>query len=110
MLIQDGSSFAVEDVLHEHYPGRFNKQNPPAVELHVTMSFLDESVTQVTLTADTAAERPHLPSPQTRYGDRPLADRDYFDRKYLGAVNRAGGAKVDRANPPDGGTGRVPLP
>ena len=39
------------------------KQNPAAVELHVTISLLNESVEQVTLTADTAPERPHLSSP-----------------------------------------------
>ena len=44
ILIQDGCSFAVKDALREHYPGRFKKQNPAAVELHVTMSLLDESV------------------------------------------------------------------
>ena len=48
ILIQDGCSFAVKETLHEQYPGRFNKQNPAAVELHVTMSLLDESVEEVT--------------------------------------------------------------
>ena len=34
IVIQDGCSFAVKDALREHYPGRFKKQNPAAVELH----------------------------------------------------------------------------
>ena len=58
IVIQDGCSFAVKDALREQYPGRFKKQNPAAVELHVTRSVLNESVEQVTLTADTAPERP----------------------------------------------------
>ena len=98
ILIQDGCSFAVKDALREHYPGRFKKQNPAAVELHVTMSVLDESVKRVAVTADKAPERPHLPSPEALRGDLLLADRGYFDRKYFGAVNEAGGYFVARAS------------
>jgi len=98
ILIQDGSSFAIKDALHKQYPGRFHKQNPAAVELHVTMSLLDESVSTVALTPDKEAERPHLPSPRTLGGDLLLADRGYFDRKYLNAVSRAGGRYVVRAS------------
>ena len=38
ILIQDGCSFAVKETSRIQYPGRFRKQNPAAVELHVTMS------------------------------------------------------------------------
>ena len=98
ILIQDGCSFAVKETLHEQYPGRFNKQNPAAVELHVTMSLLDESVEEVTLTGDTAPERAHLPSPEELRGDLLLADRGYFDKKYLEEIGRAGGHFVVRAS------------
>ena len=98
ILIQDGCSFAVKETLREHYPGRFNKQNPAAVELHVTMSLLDESVEAVTLTEDTAPERAHLPSPEELRGDLLLADRGYFEKKYLADVDQAGGSFVVRAS------------
>ncbi len=98
IVIQDGCSFAVKDALREQYPGRFKKQNPAAVELHVTMSLLNESVEQVTLTADTAPERPHLPSPEALRDDLRLADRGYVDLEYMGAVDRAGGYFVMRAS------------
>ena len=98
ILIQDGCSFAVKETLREQYPGRFNKQNPAAVELHVTMSLLGESVEQVTLTEDTASERAHLPSPEELRGDLLLADRGYFEKKYLADVDRAGGYFVVRAS------------
>ena len=62
------------------------------------MSLLNESASTVTLTPDTAAERPHLPCPETLCGDLLLADRGYFDRNYLSAVNRAGGHYVVRAS------------
>ena len=96
VLIQDGASFAVKDTLHGQYPGRFNKQKPAAVERHVTMSLPEESVEQVTLTADTAAERPHLPSPETRCGDLPLADYGHSDPGHPDAVDRSGGSFVVR--------------
>ncbi len=62
----------------------------------MTMSLLDESVSVVTLTADT--ERPHLPEPQMLCGDLLPAGRGYFDRAYLNAVNRVGGRYVVRAS------------
>ena len=43
ILIQDGCSFAVKETLREQYPGRFNKQNPAAVELHVPAKPITES-------------------------------------------------------------------
>ena len=58
IVIQDGSSFAVHDALAEHYPGRFRARCPAAVELHVTMDLLQDRAAKVTLTADTAPERP----------------------------------------------------
>ena len=75
IVIQDGGSFAVEGALREHYPGRFKKQNPAAVERHVTRSLLDGPVEQVTLTADTAPERPPLPSPEALRDDLPCFPR-----------------------------------
>ena len=62
------------------------------------MSLLNESVEKVALTADTAPERPHLPSPEALRDDLLLADRGYFDREYLGAVDGAGGYFVMRAS------------
>ena len=96
ILIQDGSSFAVHDALAEHYRGRFRARCPAAVELHVTMDLLQDRAAKVTLTADTAPERPHRPLTHTLEGDLLLADRGYFDRGYLREVGRAGGHYVVR--------------
>ena len=96
IVIQDGSSFAVNDQLAKHYPGRFHARCPAAVELHVTMDLLEDRASKVTLTADTAAERPHLPPAHTLDGALVLADRGYFERGYLRAVGRAGGHYVVR--------------
>ena len=96
IVIQDGSSFAVHDALAEQYRGRFRARSPAAVELHVTMDLLQDRAAKVTLTADTAPERPHLPPAHTLEGDLLLADRGYFERRYLHAVDKAGGHYVVR--------------
>ena len=96
IVIQDGCSFAVKDSLREHYPGRFRKQNPAAVELHVTMNLLEESVEQVTLTADTAPERPHSPPPERLRDDLLLADRGYLDPLLSHKVRRKEGPERTR--------------
>lgn len=96
ILIQDGSSFAVHDALSKHYPGQFQPRSPAAVELHVTMDLLRDCATKITLTADTAPERPHLPHAHTLKGDLLLADRGYFSGDYLREVEAAGGSYVVR--------------
>ncbi|MGH8489164.1 MAG: IS4 family transposase [Gammaproteobacteria bacterium] len=83
IVIQDGSSFAIKDVLKEIFPGRFKKVSPAAVEIHATLDLFDESISKVTLTADTASERAALPTAASLGGCLLLADRGYFDREYL---------------------------
>ena len=96
IVIQDGTSFGVKDTLREHYPGRFKSAGPAAVELHVTMDLLKESVSKVVLTPDTSSERAELPGCEELAGDLLLADRGYIDKSYLRAVHEAGGHFVVR--------------
>jgi hypothetical protein len=88
IVLQDGSSFALKETLSQVYPGRFKSKGPAAVELHVTMDLLEESLTQVVLTPDTFAERAELPAPESLRGALLLADRGYFDVKYLGELTQ----------------------
>ena len=97
VVIQDGSSFAVKDALRERFPGRFRTVSPAAVELHATMELLEGTASSAALTADTEAERPHLPDADTLRGALLLVDRGYFDVAYLAAVDGAGGRFVARA-------------
>lgn len=97
IVIQDGSSFAIKDALKEVFPGRFKKVKPAAVELHATLDLLDESLSKVTLTADTASERTALPKASSLGGSLLLADRGYFDRDYLSELTKAGASFVIRA-------------
>ncbi|MCA1602419.1 MAG: IS4 family transposase [Acidobacteria bacterium] len=97
IVIQDGSSFAIKDALKEVFPGRFKKVKPAAVELHTTLDLLDESLSKVTLTADTASERAALPEASSLRGSLLLADRGYLDRDYLSALSKAGASFIIRA-------------
>jgi Transposase DDE domain len=97
IVIQDGSSFAIKDALKEVFPGRFKKVKPAAVELHATLDLLDESLSKVTLTADTASERAALPKASSLGGCLLMADRGYFDRDYLLELTKAGASFVIRA-------------
>ena len=97
VLIQDGSSFAVNDAVRRTYPGRFTTVSPAAVELHVTWNLCRESIEQVVLTPDTFTERAELPAVESLRGDLLLADRGYFDRDYLRAVAAHGGSFLVRA-------------
>ena len=97
VVIQDGSSFAVKDALRERFPGRFKTVSPAAVELHATMELLEGTAARTALTADTGAERPHLPDADSLRGALLLADRGYFDVDHLAAVDGAGGHFVARA-------------
>lgn len=88
IVIQDGSSFALKDTLSSVYPGRFKTKGPSAVELHVSMDLLEESLTRVVLTPDTFTERAELPGAEALRGSLLLADRGYFDIKYLKELDK----------------------
>ena len=96
-VVQDGSSFAVKDALRGRFPGRFKTVSPAAAERHATLELLEGTVSCAALTADTAAERPHLPAADSLGGALLLVDRGYFEVGYLAAVDRAGGHFVARA-------------
>lgn len=96
ILIQDGSSFGVKEALTRYYPGRFKRHGPAAVELHVTLDLLQESIARVALTPDTFPERPELPAAHALRGCLLLADRGYFAVPYLRALVAADAAFVVR--------------
>jgi len=103
ILLHDGSSFAVHEALAERFPGRFTKHSPAAVELHATMSLLQDAIIRVTLTADTEGERSQLPEPDTLRNKLIIKDRGYEDRERFAAIMAAGGSFLVRckgnANP-----------
>ncbi len=97
VLIQDGSSFALQDNLAAVYPGRFNQYKPAAVELYTTRELFDGLPSQITLTPDTAPERDHRPTSEALCGSLLLADQGYFKWGDLNRLNRSNAAFIMRA-------------
>ncbi|MDH1806845.1 IS4-like element ISApu2 family transposase [Aeromonas caviae] len=98
VLLQDGSSFALHPQLAEHFPGRFNKHSPAAVECHMTMSLLDQSPISMSITADTESERKHLPAANSLNNKLLLADAGYISREYFADVTKAKGSYLVRGS------------
>jgi hypothetical protein len=95
--IQDGSSFALKHSLAGVFPGRFTTVSPAAVELHVDLELLGDTVNRVVLSPDSCAERQFLPEVEDLTGSLLLADRGYFACAYLEALDEAGGHFIVRA-------------
>lgn len=77
IVIQDGSSFALKDILQDVFPGRFTEIKPAAVELHATYSGFADQMIDVSLTPDKEPERDELPADRDLDGKLLLADRGY---------------------------------
>ena len=93
---QDGTSFAVKHTLSTVFSGRFTTTSPAAVELHVNLDLLSDTLNTVVLAPDSEGERQFLPLPSELCGALLLADRGYFSRHYLAEVHHAGGAFIVR--------------
>ena len=81
ILLQDGSSFAINPKLAEVFPGRFNRYNPAAVELHVTVDLLSECPQNITLTPDTTSEPQFLPDVGELRDALVMGDRGYVKKR-----------------------------
>ncbi len=94
--IHDGTSFAVKDSLRRLWPGRFSKVSPAAVELHVTMSALEDNPIQILLAADKESEQHFAPDPDTLGGILMLEDRGYQNRARFRSIQQARGHFITR--------------
>lgn len=92
--LQDGTSFAVKSTLSKHFPGRFTKVSPAAVELHVTLDLLSEQPSCIVLTPDTDSEAQYLPDADTLESCLVMGDRGYFKKAYLREVDQHGGSYI----------------
>jgi len=99
IIVQDGTCFRVHDELASVFPRRFGVNGGIAgVEVHTTMSLMNDQPLKVAITADTGPERAHLPAPESLKNKLLLADRGYIDIAYCAKIAAAGGAMVQRAN------------
>lgn len=83
ILLQDGTSFAVNPKLKDKLPGRFSHYNPAAVELHVALDLFSETPESIVLTPDTNAEAQYLPEPEQLEDTLIMGDRGYFQKEYI---------------------------
>ena len=97
IVLQDGSSFAVHDSLHETFKGRFTKISPAAIEVHVSWDVLQGYPEHVSVSADSQAEYDFLPEAKSLKDTLFLADRGYFKLSYLDDISQVGGSYVVRA-------------
>ena len=97
ILIQDGSSFAVNDKLKHEWPGRFRKISPAAVELHATINLKSGSFEKATITPDTFSERAEIPAIDELKDTLFLADRGYYSGDFIVKLDKGGGYYVLRA-------------
>jgi hypothetical protein len=86
ILLQDGSSFAINPKLANVFPGRFNRYNPAALELHVTVDLLSECPQSITLTPDTTPEPQFLPDVLELADTLVMGDRGYVKKDYIHQV------------------------
>ena len=86
ILLQDGTSFAVNPKLKDKLPGRFTHYNPAAVELHVALDLYSETPENIVLTPDTNAEAQYLPEPEQLEDTLIMGDRGYFQKDYIHRV------------------------
>jgi hypothetical protein len=96
ILIQDGSSFALNDALSSEFPGRFTRISPAAAEVHCTYSLYEGQANCIAVAPDKEAERPFLPTPEEVRGKLLLADRGYTCYEYCDAVKSEGGDFIGR--------------
>lgn len=97
IVLQDGSSFAVNDELADVFPGRFTKISPGAVEIHCTYSLREGQPESIAIAPDKEGERQFLPSPEELKGKLLLVDRGYLSYPYFEEVKAAGGDFIGRA-------------
>lgn len=96
IIIHDGTSFALKDALACHWPGRFTTVSPAAVELHVTMSVVENAPTSIMLAPDKDSERLYAPEADEMAYQLFLADRGYQSLEYMRALQSAGGYYIIR--------------
>lgn len=89
--LHDGSSFAIHGGLKKLYPGRFSQTSPAAVECHVTMDLLNDSIDMFTVAPDTNSEPLYAPEAATLEGCLLMADAGYFALAYLDEFDEANG-------------------
>ena len=97
ILLHDGSTLSLHKGLKDEFPGRFTATSPAAIELHVSMNLMSNSVDSVTISADKESERQFLPDAKNLAQTLLMADAGYFDKSYIKELNDNDGFFIIRA-------------
>lgn len=93
--LHDGSSWAINDLLSELYPGRFTKVSPAAIELHATYSLKTMSYQKLVMAPDTQSEHDFIPEGEADV--LYLLDRGYVNLPKLERMTEVGGYYIVRS-------------
>lgn len=93
--LHDGSSWAINSVLKELYPGRFTKVSPAAIEIHATYSLATMSYEKVVIAPDKQSEHDFIPDGEA--GVLHIFDRGYVNLAKLEAMGSIGGYYLVRS-------------
>lgn len=98
IYIQDGSSFGINDLLAEYYPGRFTHTAPAAVELHVFHSLRYACPQTINLAPDSISEYQFMPTENNADLAQTLSllDRGYGSLKRLNKIEQEDGCFIVR--------------
>lgn len=98
IYIQDGSSFGINDLLAEYYPGRFTHTSPAAVELHVFHSLRYGCPRTINLAPDSVSEYQFMPTGNNADLAQTLSlfDRGYGSLDRLHVIEQEGGCFIVR--------------
>lgn len=93
--LHDGSSWAINYLLSEVFPGRFTKNSPAAIELHATWSLRTGAYQKLEIAPDKQSEHDFIPEgePDVLY----LLDRGYVNLPKLNAIAAVGGFYLVRS-------------
>ena len=96
--IQDGSSFGINKLLSEYYPGRFTNTSPAAVELHVFYSLRYACPVTIALAPDSVSEYQFMPTDNNADLFRTLSlfDRGYGSLDRLHSIEQEAGCFIVR--------------
>ena len=99
VLIHDGSSWAVNDLLADIFPGRFTKISPAAIRLNATYSLVSQQYERIVLAPYSVNENDFIPSPDDMNvaGKLFLKDRGYVNLPKLSRIDESGGYYIVRA-------------
>jgi len=96
ILLHDGSSMGIHDALKKESPGRFTTVSPAAIECHVTMDLLSNSVASISIAPDSESERHFVPDAESLSHSLFMADAGYFEKSYMKKIDEAQGYFIMR--------------